>query len=135
MDVEIAFSRFLLQSAFIPVKICFIGHIIVRPNICRSYDFFSFSLTRARSAELAIVTTHHLSVPSVRPSDVRPSVRIFLVYILISTNMYQSVPNLARMYLTIRSRISLIMDVNRQEMPQLSALELENLTYLTLFTF
>ena len=50
------------------------------------------------------------------------------VYILSSTNINQSAPNLVQMYMTIRSRISLIME------PQLSALELENLPYLTLFT-
>ena len=32
MDVEIAFSGFLLQNVFIPVRICFIGHTIVRPT-------------------------------------------------------------------------------------------------------
>ena len=42
MHVEIAFNGFLLQNAFIRVKICFIGHIIVCPVICRSFDIFSF---------------------------------------------------------------------------------------------
>ena len=42
MHLGIAFSRFLLQNAFIRVKVCFIGHIIVRSNICRSFDIFSF---------------------------------------------------------------------------------------------
>ena len=41
MDVEIAFSGFLLQHTFIRVKICFIEHTIVCPNICRSLDIFS----------------------------------------------------------------------------------------------
>ena len=46
------------------------------------------------------------------------------VYTLASTNMDQSAPNLVKMYMTIRSRMS----------SKLSALEFENLPYLTLFT-
>ena len=38
------------------------------------------------------------------------------------------------MCMTIRSRMSLIMDVIRPELSELTALELENLPYLTLFT-
>ena len=56
------------------------------------------------------------------------------VYTLASTNIGQSTPNLVKMYVTIRSQISLIMDLIRPELFELSALELENLPYLTLFT-
>ena len=56
------------------------------------------------------------------------------VYTLASTNIDQSTPNLVKMYVTIRSRMSLIMDLIRPELFELSALELENLPYLTLFT-
>ena len=56
------------------------------------------------------------------------------VYTLASTNINQLVPNLARMFVTIRSRMSLFMDVIRLELSKLSALEVENLPYLTLFT-
>ena len=42
--------------------------------------------------------------------------------------------NLVKMYVTIRSRMSLIMDLIGPELFELSALELENLPYLTLFT-
>ena len=38
------------------------------------------------------------------------------------------------MYMTIRSRMSSIMDLMGPELFELSALELENLQYLTLFT-
>ena len=48
--------------------------------------------------------------------------------------MNQSAPNLVKMYVTIRSVMSLIMDVIRPELSELSSLELENLPYLTLFT-
>ena len=46
----------------------------------------------------------------------------------------QSAPNLVKMYVTIRSRMSLIMDLIGLELSELSALELENLSYLTLLT-
>ena len=50
------------------------------------------------------------------------------------TNIDQSTPNLVRMYATIRSRMSSIMDLIGPELFELSALEFENLQYLTLFT-
>ena len=53
------------------------------------------------------------------------------VYTLASTNTDQSTPDLVKMYVIIRSRMSLIMDLIG---PELSALEFENLPYLTLFT-
>ena len=56
------------------------------------------------------------------------------VYTLASTNIDQSAPNLVKMYMTIRSRMSLIMDLIGLELSELSALEFENLPYLTLFT-
>ena len=55
-------------------------------------------------------------------------------YTLVSTNIDQSAPNLVKMYMTIRLRMSLIMDVIGPELYELSALEFENLPYLTLFT-
>ena len=55
------------------------------------------------------------------------------VYTLASTNINQSTPNLVKMYVIIRSRMSLIMDLIGFELSELSALELENLPYLTLF--
>ena len=56
------------------------------------------------------------------------------VYTPASTNIDQSEPNLVKMYMTIRSRISSIMDVIRPELSELSTLELENFLYSTLFT-
>ena len=53
------------------------------------------------------------------------------VYTLASTTIDQSTPNLVRMYVTIRSWMSSIMDLIG---PELFALEFENLQYLTLFT-
>ena len=56
------------------------------------------------------------------------------VYTLASTNIDQSTPNLVKMYVTIRSRMSSIMDLIGPELSELSALEFVNLPYLTLFT-
>ena len=56
------------------------------------------------------------------------------VYTLVSTNINKSAPSLVKMYVIIRSLISLIMNLIGPELSELSALELENLPYLTLFT-
>ena len=53
---------------------------------------------------------------------------------LASTNINQSSPNLIKMCMTIRYRTSLIMELIEPELSLLSALELENLPYLTMFT-
>ena len=73
---------------------------------------------------------HSPSVVSVQ----RPSVHNFLVNTLASTNINQSAPNLVKVYMTIRSQMSLIMELIGPELSKLSAVELENLPYLTLFT-
>ena len=56
------------------------------------------------------------------------------VYTLVSTNIDQLAPNLVKMYMTVRSRMSSIMDLIGPELSELSALEFENFPYLTLFT-
>ena len=56
------------------------------------------------------------------------------VYTPASTNIDQSAPNLVKMYMTIRSRMSSIMDAIRPELSELPTLELEHFPYLTLFT-
>ena len=56
------------------------------------------------------------------------------VYTLASTNVDQLAPNLLKMYMTITSRMSVIMDLIGPELSELSALEFENFPYLTLFT-
>ena len=58
----------------------------------------------------------------------------YFVYTIASTNIDQSALNLVKMYVTIRSWMSSIMDLIRPELSEVSTLELENLLYLTLFT-
>ena len=48
------------------------------------------------------------------------------VYSLASTNDDQSAPNLVKIYMTIRSQMSFIMDLIGPELFELSALEFEN---------
>ena len=55
------------------------------------------------------------------------------VYTLSATNINESAPNLVRMHAIVRSQMILIMDLIGPELPELSALELENLPYLTFF--
>ena len=56
------------------------------------------------------------------------------VYTQSFTNIDQSAPNLVKMYVIRRSQMRSIMDLIGPELFELSALELENLPYLTLFT-
>ena len=56
------------------------------------------------------------------------------VYTLVSTNIDQSAPNLVKMYMTLRSRMSVIMDLIGPELSELFALEFENLPYFNLIT-
>ena len=51
------------------------------------------------------------------------------VYTRASTNIDQSAPNLVKMYETIRSRMSLVMDLIGPELSELSALELKKMPY------
>ena len=57
-----------------------------------------------------------------------------VVYTLASTNINQSTRNLIKMYVIIRSRMSSIMDLTGPELSKLSAVNFENLPYLTFFT-
>ena len=56
------------------------------------------------------------------------------VYTPASTNIDQSASNLVKMFMTIRSWMSLVMDLIGPALSKLSTLELENFLYLTLFT-
>ena len=53
------------------------------------------------------------------------------IYTPASTNIDQSAPNLVKMYVTIRLRMSSIMDQIGPELSEFTALEFENFPYLT----
>ena len=57
-----------------------------------------------------------------------------IVYALSSTDIDKSEPNLVKLCVTTGSQMRLIMDLIGLELSELSALEIENLPYLTLFT-
>ena len=69
-----------------------------------------------------------------RCPSIRPYIHNLLVNTLDSTNINQSSPNLVKMYMTTRARMSSIMEPIGPELSELSALEFENLPYLTMFT-
>ena len=54
------------------------------------------------------------------------------IYTLASPNINQSAPNLVKMYVTIRSQMSSIMDLIGADLFELFALKLVNLTLFTL---
>ena len=68
------------------------------------------------------------------PSVRRPSVHNLLVNTLAYTNINQSSPNLVKMYMTTRARMSSLMEPIGPELSELSALEFENLPYLTVYS-
>ena len=72
--------------------------------------------------------------PDLFALEFRKNAEYDFVYTPLSTNIDQSAPNLVKMYVIIRSWMSLIMDLIGPELFELSALDLENLPYLTLFT-
>ena len=73
-------------------------------------------------------------LPELFALEFRKIAKYDFVYNLASTNINQSAPNLVQMCMTIRARMSLIMELIGQELIKLSALEYESLPYLTLFT-
>ena len=95
--------------------------------------FFSLFAIFSSSEHEVLGVTYFDHSPSVGVR--RPSVRShFLVHTLASNNINQSAPNLVQMYMTIRSRMSSIMELIGPGLSELSALELENVPYLTLLT-
>ena len=79
------------------------------------------------SSILGQVESEHLELFALEFGKVAES---DFVYTLASTNIDQSTPNLVKIYVTIRSQMSSIVDQIGPE----SALNLENLPYFTLFT-
>ena len=66
--------------------------------------------------------------------ELKKKIAIFdFVYTLASTIINQSAPNLVKIYMTIRSQISVILGVIGSEQLELFALGFEKLLYFTLF--
>ena len=64
--------------------------------------------------------------PELFALEFRKIAEYVFVYNLASTNINQSAPNLVQMYMTIRARMSLIMELIGPELIELFALEYEN---------
>ena len=87
------------------------------------------------SSIMGQIEPEHLELFALEFGKIAESDFVYTVYTLASTNINQSAPNLVKTYMTIRSRMSLIIDLMGPKLFELSALEFENLPYLTLFTF
>ena len=83
------------------------------------------------SSIMGQIEPEHLELSAL---EFRKTAEYAFVYTLASTNINQSAPNLVKMRMTIRARMSSIMELIGPELIKLSALEYENLPYLTLFT-
>ena len=87
-----------------------------------------------RSRISSIMGQIELEHPSYLPLNLEKLLNMTLFTLLSSTNINQSAPNLVKMYVTIRSQMTSIMDLIGPEMPELSALEIRkfaifNITY------
>ena len=105
--------------------------LLIASNFSFSHSVFSSPEHGVLSELLWSLTVRQC--PSVRPTYIWPSIHNLLVNTLASTNINQSSPNLDKMYMTTRARMLSIMELIGPELSVLSALELENLPYLTLF--
>ena len=108
--------------------------LLTPANIDQSVPNLATIYMPIRSQMSLIWVKLNQNIRSYMPLNLEKLLNLTLFIILSSTNINQSAPNSVRMHPTIRSRMSLIMDLIRPELPELSALELENLPYLTLFT-
>ena len=81
----------------------------------------------------SIVSQIEVEHPELFALDLEKLLKYDFIYTLSSTNINQSAPNMVQMDMTIRFQMSSIMEVIRPELSELSALELENLLYFTLF--
>ena len=87
-----------------------------------------FALEFGKIAEYNFVYT----LTSTNFNQSAPMAESDFLYTLTSTNINQSALNLVKMYLTIRSPMSSIIDLIGPELSELFALELLNLTFYTL---
>ena len=86
-----------------------------------------------RSLNISIMGQIEIKHPELFALEFGKIAEYDFVYTLSSTNINQSAPNLVKLYVIIRSRMSSIIDVIGLELSELSsALELENLAYLNL---
>ena len=103
-------------------------------NIDQSVPNFATIYTPIESGMSSIIQQIKSEHPELFALEFGKILESDFVYTPASTNIDQSAPNLVKMYMTIRSWMSSIIDLIRLELCELSALELENFPYLILFT-
>ena len=113
---------------------CLTVYTVASANIDQSVPNLATIYTPIKSQMSSIIGQIELKHPELFALKFGKIAESDFVYTPASKNIDQSAPNLDKMYMTIRSQMSLIMDVIRPELSKLSTLELENLPYLTLFT-
>ena len=112
----------------------FLVNTLASANIDQSVPNLATIYMPIRSRKSSIMGQIELENPELFALEFGNIVEYDFVYTLSPTNINQSASILVRIYVTIRSRMRSIMDLIGPELPELSALELENLPYLTLFT-
>ena len=83
------------------------------------------------SSNMGQIKSEHLELFALEFGNIAES---DFVYTPASSNIDKLTPNLVKIYVTLRYQMSWIMDLIGPELYELSALEFENLPYLTLFT-
>ena len=109
-------------------------YVIIRSQMSLNMDLIGPELFEISALELEILpclTLEHLELFALEFGKIA---EYDFVYTLSSPNIDQSAPNLVEMYVIIRSQMSLNMDLIGPELFEISALELEILPCLTLFT-
>ena len=94
-------------------------------NIDQSVPNFATVYTRIRSRMSLIMGQIEVEHPELFALEFGKIAETDFVYTPSSTNIDQSAPNLVKIHVIIRSRMSSIMDLIRLELFELSALELE----------
>ena len=112
----------------------FLVNTLASTNINKSSPNFVKMYMTIRSCMSSIMGQIEPEHPELFALEFGKSTEYDIVYALSSTDIDQSEPNLVKLCVTTGSQMRLIMDLIGLELSELSALEIENLPYLTLFT-
>ena len=98
-------------------------YTLASANIGQSVPNFAKSYMPTRSRKIAIMGHIEPERPELFALEFGKIAEYDFVYTPSSTNINQSAPNLVKMYVIIKSRMSSIMDLIGPELSELSALE------------
>ena len=108
-------------------------YTLASANIDQSVPNLATIYMPIRSPMNLILGQIEVEVPELFALEFGKIIEYDFVYTLSSTNINQSAPNLVQRYITIRSWMSLIMELIGPELSELSALELEKLAIFDFF--